>query len=101
MTDLGAANWNSPDRPRGTGAQSVGLEFETLRSILFAWQLLRRIDARRKPLLRNGRRRTNDRVLNRKDYRYYVGLDRIFEPLGYQTSRRGGMRQPPVPSSRN
>jgi DNA-binding transcriptional LysR family regulator len=70
--------------PRGSGVQSVGLEFETLRSYPICVAVA--------PTHRFARRRdiTLQMVaaepmigLSRKDYpEYYVGLDRMFEPLG-------------------
>ena len=70
--------------PRGTGPQTVGLEFETLRSYPICVAVA--------PTHRFARLRTITLEMvateamigfNRKDYpEYYVGLDRIFEPLG-------------------
>jgi DNA-binding transcriptional LysR family regulator len=70
--------------PRGTGAQSVGLEFETLRSYP--------ICAAVAPTHRFARLKTITLEMvaaepmigfNRKDYpEYYVALDRLFGPLG-------------------
>src|SRR6266571_2110021 len=70
--------------PRGTGLQSVGLEFETLRSypICVAVAPTHRF-ARRKTITLEMVAAEPMIGLNRKDYpEYYVGLDRIFEPLG-------------------
>src|SRR6266446_10563489 len=70
--------------PRGAGPQSVGLEFETLRSYPICVAVA--------PTHRFARRKTVTLEMvaaepmigfNRKDYpEYHVGLDRIFEPLG-------------------
>jgi DNA-binding transcriptional LysR family regulator len=70
--------------PRGAGSQSVGLEFETLRSYPICVALA--------PTHRFARLKTITLEMvaaepmigfNRKDYpAYYVGLDRIFGPLG-------------------
>jgi DNA-binding transcriptional LysR family regulator len=70
--------------PRGAGPQSVGLEFETLRSYPICVAVA--------PTHRFVRLKTITLEMvateamigfNRKDYpEYYVGLDRIFEPLG-------------------
>ncbi len=69
---------------RGTGLQSVGLEFETLRSYPICVAVA--------PTHRFGRLKTITLEMvaaepmigfNRKEYpEYYVGLDRIFGPLG-------------------
>src|SRR5438067_1644807 len=70
--------------PRDAGSQSVGLEFETLRSYPICVVVT--------PTHRFARLKTITLEMvatelmigfNRKDYpEYYVGLDRIFEPLG-------------------
>jgi len=70
--------------PRGEGLQSVGLEFETLRSYPVCVAVA--------PTHRFGRLKTITLEMvaagpiigfNRKEYpEYYVGLDRIFGPLG-------------------
>ncbi len=70
--------------PRGTGLQSVGLEFETLRSYPICVAVA--------PTHRFARLKTITLEMvatealigfNRKDYpEYYVGLDRVFAPLG-------------------
>jgi DNA-binding transcriptional LysR family regulator len=70
--------------PRGTGSQSVGLEFETLRSYPICVAIA--------PTHRFARLKTITLEMvaaepmigfNRKDYpEYYVGLDRLFSPLG-------------------
>jgi DNA-binding transcriptional LysR family regulator len=70
--------------PRGTGPQSVGLEFETLRSypICVAVAPTHRF-ARLKTITLEMVATEAMIGFNRKDYpEYYVGLDRIFEPLG-------------------
>ena len=70
--------------PRGTGAQSVGLEFETLRSypICVAVAPTHRF-ARLKAVTLEMVAAEPMIGFNRKDYpEYYVGLDRIFGPLG-------------------
>jgi LysR family transcriptional regulator, benzoate and cis,cis-muconate-responsive activator of ben and cat genes len=70
--------------PRGTGHQSVGLEFETLRSypICVAVAPTHRF-ARLKTITLEMVATEAMIGFNRKDYpEYYVGLDRIFEPLG-------------------
>ena len=70
--------------PRGTGLQSVGLEFETLRSypICVAVAPTHRF-ARLKTITLEMVATEAMIGFNRKDYpEYYVGLDRIFEPLG-------------------
>jgi len=70
--------------PRGTGSQSVGLEFETLRSypICVAVAPTHRF-ARLKTITLEMVATEAMIGFNRKDYpEYYVGLDRIFEPLG-------------------
>jgi len=70
--------------PRGTGPQSVGLEFETLRSypICVAVAPTHRF-ARLKTITLEMVAAEAMIGFNRKDYpEYYVGLDRIFEPLG-------------------
>jgi len=70
--------------PRGTGPQSVGLEFETLRSypICVAVAPTHRF-ARRKIITLEMVAAEPMIGFNRKDYpEYYVGLDRLFEPLG-------------------
>ena len=70
--------------PRGTGLQSVGLEFETLRSypICVAVAPTHRF-ARLKTITLEMVATEAMIGFNRKDYpEYYVGLDRLFEPLG-------------------
>ncbi len=70
--------------PRGTGPQSVGLEFETLRSypICVAVAPTHRF-ARLKTITLEMVAAEPMIGFNRKDYpEYYVGLERIFEPLG-------------------
>ena len=70
--------------PRGTGSQSVDLEFETLRSypICVAVAPTHRF-ARLKTITLEMVATEAMIGFNRKDYpEYYVGLDRIFEPLG-------------------
>jgi len=70
--------------PRGTGPQSVGLEFETLRSypICVAVAPKHRF-ARLKTITLEMVAAEPMIGFNRKDYpEYYVGLDRLFEPLG-------------------
>src|SRR5246127_5090906 len=70
--------------PRGTGLQSVGLEFETLRSypICVAVAPTHRF-ARLKAITLKMVAGEPMIGFNRKDYpEYYVGLDRMFEPLG-------------------
>ena len=70
--------------PRGTGLQSVGLEFETLRSypVCVAVAPTHRF-ARLKTITLEMAATEAMIGLNRKDYpEYYVGLNRIFEPLG-------------------
>src|SRR6266446_9206826 len=70
--------------PRGTGPQSIGLEFETLRSypICVAVAPTHRF-ARRKIITLEMVAAEPMIGFNRKEYpEYYVGLDRIFEPLG-------------------
>ena len=70
--------------PRGTGPQSVGLEFETLRSypICVAVAPAHRF-ARLKTITLEMVATEAMIGFNRKDYpEYYVGLDRLFEPLG-------------------
>ncbi len=70
--------------PRGAGPQSVGLEFETLRSypICVAVAPKHRF-ARLKTITLEMVAAEPMIGFNRKDYpEYYVGLDRIFEPLG-------------------
>ena len=70
--------------PRGTGPQSVGLEFETLRSypICVAVAPTHRF-ARLKTITLEMVAAEPMIGFNRKDYpEYYVGLDRLFEPLG-------------------
>ena len=70
--------------PRGTGPQSVGLEFETLRSypICVAVAPTHRF-ARLKTITLEMVATEAMIGFNRKDYpEYYVGLDRLFEPLG-------------------
>ena len=70
--------------PRGTGSQSVGLEFETLRSypICVAVAPTHRF-ARLKTITLEMVATEAMIGFNRKDYpEYYVGLDRIFKPLG-------------------
>ena len=70
--------------PRGTGSQSVGPEFETLRSypICVAVAPTHRF-ARLKTITLEMVATEAMIGFNRKDYpEYYVGLDRIFEPLG-------------------
>ena len=70
--------------PRGAGSQSVGLEFETLRSypICVAVAPTHRF-ARLKTITLEMVATEAMIGFNRKDYpEYYVGLDRIFEPLG-------------------
>ncbi len=70
--------------PRGAGPQSVGLEFETLRSypICVAVAPTHRF-ARLKTITLEMVATEAMIGFNRKDYpEYYVGLDRIFEPLG-------------------
>jgi len=70
--------------PRGTGPQSVGLEFETLRSypICVAVAPAHRF-ARLKTITLEMVAAEPMIGFNRKDYpEYYVGLDRLFEPLG-------------------
>jgi DNA-binding transcriptional LysR family regulator len=69
--------------PRGAGPQSVGLEFETLRSypICVAVAPTHRF-ARLKTITLEMVATEAMIGFNRKDYpEYYVGLDRIFEPL--------------------
>jgi DNA-binding transcriptional LysR family regulator len=69
--------------PRGTGLQSVGLEFETLRSypICIAVAPTHRF-ARLKTITLEMVATEPLIGFNRKDYpEYYVGLDRVFEPL--------------------
>jgi DNA-binding transcriptional LysR family regulator len=70
--------------PRGAGPQSVGLEFETLRSypICVAVAPTHRFACLKTITLEMVA--TEAMIgFNRKDYpEYYVGLDRIFEPLG-------------------
>src|SRR6266705_625818 len=70
--------------PRGTGSQSVGPEFETLRSypICVAVAPTHRF-ARLKTITLEMVATEAMIGFNRKDYpEYYVGLDRIFKPLG-------------------
>ena len=70
--------------PRGAGPQSVGLEFETLRSypICVAVAPTHRF-ARLKTITLEMVAAEPMIGFNRKDYpEYYVGLDRLFEPLG-------------------
>ena len=70
--------------PRGTGLQSVGLEFETLRSypICVAVAPTHRF-ARLKTITLEMVATEAMIGFNRKDYpEYYVGLDRLFGPLG-------------------
>jgi len=70
--------------PRDAGSQSVGLEFETLRSypICVAVAPTHRF-ARLKTITLEMVATEAMIGFNRKDYpEYYVGLDRIFEPLG-------------------
>src|SRR5882672_9560388 len=70
--------------PRGAGPQTVGLEFETLRSypICVAVAPSHRF-ARLKTITLEMVATEAMIGFNRKDYpEYYVGLDRIFEPLG-------------------
>jgi DNA-binding transcriptional LysR family regulator len=70
--------------PRGTGLQSVGLEFETLRSypICVAVAPTHRF-ARRKMITLEMVAAEPMIGLNRKEYpEYYVSLDRMFGPLG-------------------
>ena len=70
--------------PRGAGPQSIGLEFETLRSypICVAVAPTHRF-ARLKTITLEMVAAEPMIGFNRKDYpEYYVGLDRIFEPLG-------------------
>src|SRR5258706_6663611 len=70
--------------PRGAGPQSVGLEFETLRSypICVAVAPTHRF-ARLKTITLEMVAAEPMIGFNRKDYpEYYVGLDRIFGPLG-------------------
>jgi len=70
--------------PRGTGLQSVGLEFETLRSypICAAVAPTHRF-ARLKTITLEMIATETMIGFNRKDYpEYYVGFDRLFEPLG-------------------
>jgi len=70
--------------PRGAGPQSVGLEFETLRSypICVAVAPKHRF-ARLKTITLEMVAAEPMIGFNRKDYpEYYVGLDRLFEPLG-------------------
>jgi len=70
--------------PRGAGPQSVGLEFETLRSypICVAVAPTHRF-ARRKTITLEMVAAEPMIGFNRKDYpEYYVGLERIFEPRG-------------------
>ena len=70
--------------PRGAGPQSVGLEFETLRSypICVAVAPTHRF-ARLKTITLEMVATEAMIGFNRKDYpEYYVGLDRLFEPLG-------------------
>jgi DNA-binding transcriptional LysR family regulator len=70
--------------PRGAGPQSVGLEFETLRSypICVAVAPTHRF-ARLKTITLEMVATEAMIGFNRKDYpEYYVGLDHIFEPLG-------------------
>jgi DNA-binding transcriptional LysR family regulator len=70
--------------PRGTGSQSVGLEFETLRSypICVAVAPTHRF-ARLKTITLEMVAAEPMIGFNRKDYpEYYVGLDRVFGPLG-------------------
>ncbi len=70
--------------PRGAGSQSVGLEFETLRSypICVAVAPKHRF-ARLKTITLEMVAAEPMIGFNRKDYpEYYVGLDRLFEPLG-------------------
>jgi DNA-binding transcriptional LysR family regulator len=70
--------------PRGAGPQSVGLEFETLRSypICVAVAPTHRF-ARLKTITLEMVATEAMIGFNRKDYpEYYTGLDRIFEPLG-------------------
>src|SRR6185436_12897577 len=70
--------------PLGTGPQSVGLEFETLRSYPICVAVAPKHQfARRKTITLEMVAAEPMIGLNRKDYpEYYVGLDRIFEPLG-------------------
>src|ERR1700722_9218275 len=70
--------------PRGTGSQSVGLEFETLRSypICVAVAPTHRF-ARLKTITLEMVATEPMIGLNRKDYpEYYVGLERLFDPAG-------------------
>jgi DNA-binding transcriptional LysR family regulator len=70
--------------PRGGGPQSAGLEFETLRSypVCIAVAPTHRF-ARLKTITLEMVATEPMIGFNRKDYpEYYVGLDRIFEPLG-------------------
>jgi DNA-binding transcriptional LysR family regulator len=70
--------------PRGTGLQSVGLEFEALRSypICVAVAPTHRF-ARLKTITLEMVATEAMIGFNRKDYpEYYVGFDRLFEPLG-------------------
>ena len=70
--------------PRGAGPQSIGLEFETLRNypICVAVAPKHRF-ARLKTITLEMVAAEPMIGFNRKDYpEYYVGLDRLFEPLG-------------------
>ena len=70
--------------PRGTGLQSVGLEFETLRSYPICVAVAPTHRFARLKIITLEMVATEPIIgFNRKDYpEYYVGLDRIFEPLG-------------------
>jgi DNA-binding transcriptional LysR family regulator len=70
--------------PRGAGLQTVGLEFETLRSYPICVAVAPTHPfARRKTITLEMVAAEPMIGFNRKDYpEYYVGLDRIFEPLG-------------------
>src|SRR5258705_8906255 len=70
--------------PRGAGPQSVGLEFETLRSYPICVAVAPKHRFARLKTITLGMVAAEPMIgFNRKDYpEYYVGLDRIFEPLG-------------------
>jgi len=70
--------------PRGAGPQSAGLEFETLRSYPICVAVAPTHRFARLKTITLGMVATEAMIgFNRKDYpEYYVGLDRIFGPLG-------------------
>ncbi len=70
--------------PRGTGLQSVGLEFETLRSYPICVAVAPTHQFARLKTITLEMVAAEPMIgFNRKEYpEYYVGLNRIFEPLG-------------------